>query len=87
MSGSFDAVARACKSDSRHARVTVGWLQRIQQVFRNALALCQAVHLLNAKALDQQFANMCLLQPDPAPIFELQPHLLRASSRSAQRLA
>ena len=46
--------------------LTTGWLHRIQQVFRNALALCQAVHLLNAKALDQQIANMCLLQPDPA---------------------
>ena len=46
--------------------LTSGWLHRIQQVFRNALALCQAVHLLNAKALDQQIANMCLLQPDPA---------------------
>ena len=45
---------------------TAGWLHRIQQVFRNALALCQAVHLLNAEALDQQFANVCLLQPDPA---------------------
>ena len=46
--------------------LTTGWLHRIQQVFRNALALCQAVHLLDAKALDQQIANMCLLQPDPA---------------------
>ena len=41
--------------------LAAGWLHRIQQVF-----LCQAVHLLNAKALDQQIANMCLLQPDPA---------------------
>ena len=31
----------------------------------NAL-VCQAVHLLNAKALDQQIASMCLAQPDPA---------------------
>ena len=46
--------------------LTASWLRRIQQVFRNALALCQAVHLLNAKALDQQIANMCLIQPDPA---------------------
>ena len=30
------------------------------------LSLCQAVHLLNANALDQQIANMCLTQPDPA---------------------
>ena len=29
--------------------LTAGWLHRIQAVFRNALALCQAVHLLNAK--------------------------------------
>ena len=38
--------------------LTASWLHCIQQVFRNALALCQAVHLLNAKALDQQIANM-----------------------------
>ena len=30
--------------------LTASWLHRTQQVFRNALALCQAVHLLNAKA-------------------------------------
>ena len=52
--------------------LTSGWLHRIQQVFRNALALCQAVHLLNAKALDQQIANMCLLQPDPATVTTLE---------------
>ena len=46
--------------------LTASWLHRTQQVFRNALALCQAVHLLNAKALDQQIASMCLTQPDPA---------------------
>ena len=46
--------------------LTASWLRRTQQVFRNALALCQAVHLLNAKALDQQIASMCLTQPDPA---------------------
>ena len=46
--------------------LTASWLHRAQQVFRNALALCQAVHLLNAKALDQQIASMCLTQPDPA---------------------
>ena len=46
--------------------LTASWLHRTQQVFRNALALCQAVHLLNAKALDQQIASMCLVQPDPA---------------------
>ena len=45
--------------------LTASWLHRTQQVFRNALALCQAVHLLNAKALDQQIASMCLTQPDP----------------------
>ena len=32
--------------------LTASWLHRTQQVFRHALALCQAVHLLNAKALD-----------------------------------
>ena len=46
--------------------LTASWLHRTQQVFRNALALCQAAHLLNAKALDQQIASMCLAQPDPA---------------------
>ena len=46
--------------------LTASWLHRTQQVFRNALALRQAVHLLNAKALDQQIASMCLTQPDPA---------------------
>ena len=46
--------------------LTASWLHRIQTVFRNALALCQAVRLLNAKALDQQVAGMCLTQPDAA---------------------
>ena len=46
--------------------LTASWLHRTQQVFRNALALCQAVRLLNAKALDQQIASVCLTQPDPA---------------------
>ena len=41
-----------------------GWLMRIQTVFRNALALCQAAHLSNLKAFDKKMADLCLTQPD-----------------------
>ena len=41
-----------------------GWLMRIQTVFHNALALCQAAHLSNLKAFDKKIADLCLTQPD-----------------------
>ena len=48
-----------------HRALSAGWLTRIQTVFRNALALCQAAHLSNFKAFDKKIANLCLTQPDP----------------------
>ena len=45
--------------------LSAGWLQRIQTVFRNALALCQAAHLSNLKAFDKKVADLCLTQPCP----------------------
>ena len=41
-----------------------GWLMRIQTVFGNALALCQAAHLSNLKAFDKKIADLCFTQPD-----------------------
>ena len=48
-----------------HRSLSAGWLTRIQTVFRNALALCQAAHLSNLKAFDKKIADLCLTQPDP----------------------
>ena len=48
-----------------HHSLAAGWLTRIQTVFRNALALCQAAHLSNLKAFDKKIADLCLTQPDP----------------------
>ena len=48
-----------------HHSLSAGWLTRIQTVFRNALALCQAAHLSNLKAFDKKIADLCLTQPDP----------------------
>ena len=44
-----------------HRSLSAGWLARIQTVFRNALALCQAAH----QAFDKKIADLCLTQPDP----------------------
>ena len=43
-----------------HHSLSAGWLTRIQTVFRNALALCQAAHLSNLKAFDKKIADLCL---------------------------
>ena len=48
-----------------HHSLSAGWLTRIQTVFRNALALCQAAHLSNLKAFDKKIADLCLTQPNP----------------------
>ena len=52
------------------------WLMRIQTVFRNALALCQAAHLSNLKAFDKKIADLCLTQPDS----NLPPHCYYAGA-------
>ena len=49
-----------------HHSLAAGWLTRIQTVFRNALARCQAAHLSNLKAFDKKIADLCLTQPDPS---------------------
>ena len=61
--------------------LTASWLHRTQQVFRNALA----VHLLNAKALDQQIASMCLTQPDPRTV-PPHGHNLRTPARRSPNM-
>ena len=42
-----------------HHSLSAGWLTRVQTVFRNALALCQAAHLSNLKAFDKKIADLC----------------------------
>lgn len=44
--------------------LSAGWLHKIQCVFRNALALCQAARLVNLKNYDEKIADLCLTQPD-----------------------
>ena len=67
-----------------HHLLSAGWLARIQTVFRNALALCQAAHLSNLEAFDKKIADLCLTQPDPS----LGPHgeHTRAPVRGSQAL-
>ena len=42
------------------------WLSRTQQVFRNAICLCNGAHLYNLKALDKKVFDLCaqLLHPE-----------------------
>ena len=49
--------------DSR--ALSAGWLVKVQTIFRNAIALCQAAHLSNLKAFDKKVADLCLAAPDP----------------------
>ena len=49
-----------------HMRLSTAWLERIQQVFRNAWALCGAAHLANLKAFDKRVRELCFASPDPA---------------------
>ena len=49
--------------DSR--ALSAGWLVKVQTLFRNAIALCQAAHLSNLKAFDKKVADLCLAAPDP----------------------
>ena len=53
-----------CEVSVEHHLLSAGWLTRIQTVFCNALALCQAAHLSNLKAFDKKIADLCLTQPD-----------------------
>ena len=41
-----------------------GWFLKMQVIFSNALALCDAAHLKNLKLFDRKVADMCLKQPE-----------------------
>ena len=41
-----------------------GWFLKMQVIFSNALALCDAAHLKNLKLFDKKVADMCLKQPE-----------------------
>ena len=63
--------------------ITAGWLHRIQTVFRNAFALCQAAHLFNLEAFDKKIADLCLciFAPDSGLRPANMPELLEADRK------
>ena len=51
------------------AHLSPAWLSRTQQIFRNAIALCNGARLATLKAFDKRILDLCTQQLPQTPVF------------------